>query len=866
VPATATLLAAVLVIGLGLSIPSSWAGNDPKTLCNLQCTTILSGDAPLQSPDPVKLRAAADYLGAEARHDDVTIDMLRANDWLVTSAVSVVPFVGGIAEKALDQLESSANASLQQLARARIDRQLDNLFDNGKGKNDIKGQASQIVDQLIGPDSLFVQQLSLQPTQYDELQRYALKRLANDIDLSDEERKKNIIPEMSFDELVRQQVKLQSEIAGLSKSVAALRVLNEGMGVSAQHARNSFRSASTAAESVAAQRALRVETRLAAGYGLVASKQLGAASILLHALKVDPKVVHAVSTASSALQIASGLVGSFANPLTLLPSLASAVGLFGPQTQGPNPTELEILEQLKRIRQQLFDLKAEIENDHKETMDKLSNIEAGVFGLLDILEDETQRRMSRCQNVIPTWRELAPSLAVPDNTNEPPISPVWSWKLTAGREDRILLNANELQPTALSAVRRIYQDHDTELPSCLDVLAELFPDGMSESAFRTFAISSTVSLAEKIGANEQRSPLYSRYQRSIALLHWYDQNLVGGVLGAANDNALLSLFFPAITVADIDWKVNNLARLAQRLGKAQSNPGLKSLATYMKGEPLDWELVGRAVGFVSLTSWWYNFLGPGDKLVAKGTVPSEALSELRSALALLHVTLAQQATMSGDIILPVAYQLLVGDDILNARNRLLRNRSDTDEWWKDDAPLTFAALMTYNSTFRRNLGLYFAHRRLALTGHSILSYRVAYGQLTDPTWLNAVLGNVGTFRADPKSGTWSVTIGSGYTLRFADGKLKDPAWLAAVFGNDASFTPDPKRSGAWIVTIRPVELPLPTPDELNGGVLSQPDSFQALAPLEVQIDQELVRYTALLEASPEERATLLSVARAGLLP
>jgi hypothetical protein len=124
----------------------------------------------------------------------------------------------------------------------------------------------------------------------------------------------------------------------------------------------------------------------------------------------------------------------------------------------------------------------------------------------------------------------------------------------------------------------------------------------------------------------------------------------------------------------------------------------------------------------------------------------------------------------------------------------------------------------------RNLGLYFAYRRLLLTKHSVLSYRIAFAVPDDTSYMDSVLGGRLAWNSDKEQ---------------------------------------------WKVTVSGISLPLPTPEELSDGSLFRTVAFAVLTSIRAQLVNEVARYNIdepLSAATPDERQLLRTTASVGSLP
>ena len=461
-----------------------------------------------------------------------------------------------------------------------------------------------------------------------------------------------------------------------------------------------------------------------------------------------------------------------------------------------------------------------MEMEHQKTMKELHAIEGGLFGLLAIIRDDQNATLGHCGNLIP---DTPTELGLKDK-----LEAVWSNEQLAHEPGSTLLNATQLRPTTYDAVSITYGSKFMDLQPCLTFLGALFPANLTPDAIGEFEISQTASQAAKGGADNPQDRLYERYRGSIALYRWLQQSIVSWS-DRVSRNAWVSLFLPTLTINDLDWKLANIDRAAAAsdksnvVGTTNGAAATDILVSYIQ-LPIDPDAVSRAAGFVALTSWWYDFLTTGYTLKQRdqlGQESSEAPDRLRSALNVVQIAMAQQATVAGDFLIPLAYERLTGDVSNRAKDAIVTPGADDDNWWNEKAPSAMSAWLQ-NSLFAKNFGLYFANRRLRAAGHSLLSYQIAFATTGNPSWMSQVMGNVGSYTSDAQ--------------------------------------------GNWFADVGNVHFKLPTPKELDEQRFVQTSSFAVLASIRSQLVDELSRYTAMSTSSDAQQQTLLKVATTRSLP
>jgi hypothetical protein len=186
--------------------------------------------------------------------------------------------------------------------------------------------------------------------------------------------------------------------------------------------------------------------------------------------------------------------------------------------------------------------------------------------------------------------------------------------------------------------------------------------------------------------------------------------------------------------------------------------------------------------------------------------------------------MAQQATVAGDFLIPLAYEHLTGDVSIHARAAAIVSGTDNDNWWKTKDVADVTPAWFQNNLFTKNFSIYFVSRRLRVPDqeHSLLSYRIAYANKTDASWMTQVMNGIGYYSCDA-GGDWFVDLGS-------------------------------------------LHVKLPNPEELEDRRFVQTSSFAVLATIRSQLVDELSRFTAMSTSSDAEKQTLLAVASARSLP
>jgi hypothetical protein len=304
--------------------------------CSLTCATILGGDttstSPLATTDSTKIKEAAIRLKKEQHRRDIGTAVLKGTDWMVAKSVGYVPVLGTAFDMAFKQLEDEAKKQAHADSVKQLDKELSRLIDLGTPASDLKNSAQARVELILGTDSPYVKELGLITSEYDELQNYAIKLLADEVDnLHRMSGKQRAALRRTVE---RSEVNRRSELKALYKSVHVMaetkRKVDDARNISGTQQRGAGPKGAGVREA-SAQQELMGQITLAAGHAQVASSQMASAASILRGLGASGDVVNGLETGSKVLDAAAELAKGLANPLAFLPAVARVFGIFGSQ-------------------------------------------------------------------------------------------------------------------------------------------------------------------------------------------------------------------------------------------------------------------------------------------------------------------------------------------------------------------------------------------------------------------------------------------------------------------------------------------------------------------------------------------------------
>lgn len=246
--------------------------------CSLSCLSILGppeGTEPLPDPDAVK--AASAILGKAKTIDDYAVLALKFNDWMVTTAVSSVPLIKEVATTAFNALEGKVSSTVQDAAVKRLNTELARLLDTGEPSTTIKGNASSIVDSLLGPNSEFVTALGLHPTEYQALQTAAIHSLAIAVDnlerMSSDQRAAEALSDDQLRQMTGNLAQLRQSVSIMSDQITDI----DASSADDTQVSQDIKNASTPeTKSVIVQTSALAKTERVAALGDIFSKQMQA--------------------------------------------------------------------------------------------------------------------------------------------------------------------------------------------------------------------------------------------------------------------------------------------------------------------------------------------------------------------------------------------------------------------------------------------------------------------------------------------------------------------------------------------------------------------------------------------------------------
>jgi hypothetical protein len=282
-----------------------------------------------------------------------------------------------------------------------------------------------------------------------------------------------------------------------------------------------------------------------------------------------------------------------------------------------------------------------------------------------------------------------------------------------------------------------------------------------------------MSLAGVSDTTNVNSVLYRRYQDSEALLQWQTKQ-IQEALKITDLEFVTALFLTSVSADDLEWKLHHLGPIRRAVDRSTGKKRLEEMASYIKTTPVDPVAIGRGAAFVVMTSWWYDFLTPQyldlrkEEEVRRGGVRSKAVERLKTALDMVTLTMAQQLTVSGDMLVALSYSKLSGE----AKPRYLSETNDANTWWSAKAANDIRNWIALNPLFARNFGLYFVRKKLQELGHSFASYEVAYAASEDPTWMDRVIGRSVLVRPTAE-GSWTAQLNGLNGVKFSLPKPED---------------------------------------------------------------------------------------------
>ncbi|MFN3725974.1 MAG: hypothetical protein ACK4SZ_06680 [Allosphingosinicella sp.] len=784
--------------------------------CSLRCNQAQGGVA-AGTLDPTRVARLNRGLERQARDRSIGRWTMQATGVLLDSTIGALPIIGPSITRSVSFLEgemvNQANTNMRRL----VDAQVRDLMYSGRSGPEVRGDASQIISSLIGPQSQFPS-LFKESTAYDSLQDAALQYLATRVD---ELTRQGNIQAGNLNQV-------RGEVASNLQQLQQLRARLEEV--------EQQRSSITATNSAPApgpdqpilvrETSLRIRAAQVATYGAEASRQLGAAADIIQQLGGDSR---GVRTAANVIGVAAGLAASYANPLYLLPTLASAGSLFG-GGGGPDPYLKAILAQIQQLRKEIAEFREEVREQHQLEMETLGAIQSGLIGLLAEIQTNQDQGLGSCWNLLPNPYDIT----VLGEPTDLPRDYAWSPAGATTRVQPALLNARELRPASYADIQAFYGRRSSQIDSCLLVLGQLYSGGPQLGS--RLRLSTVIELAAEGSPNAHRvqlgQPLYQSYRHALALqshMRQIEPLLRNGraaetELGRQNLLAW-GLSAPSPTVVSLHRKLANLSSIASDLVNtypqartAQGGMRLNEFREWVTSQPVDAEYVATTSSLVLLAAWWHEFASDrGLRDLNQITIgdAGETVSRLHRALHAVRIALAQQAALEGDLLLEVFGAWL---DRKSTPPPFVDPPSA--DWWHQEAPRLFTQIVRQNPLLAHNLGLYWVSGRIG--DGSTWPYEVAWNVQHSSVLLEQVLGNL------PGRLVW-----------------RENRWWLVL----PNASPE-------------VGIPLPTPVELRKGEFAQSLTTQTLVILEAQLSREL----ALYEVPPTPEGTeLRNAARAGLL-
>lgn len=409
--------------------------------------------------------------------------------------------------------------------------------------------------------------------------------------------------------------------------------------------------------------------------------------------------------------------------------------------------QLETLKGLAHVQDLLFQLGENLSTKHEEVMQKLDKLHQEMSFVKKLLLDQIGLRV--CDTFLSSRKTFKHKI---QNSTE------------YEKQVEHFAASERMFDEGMNALTRVFSlDEEQGIHGCFAIQALEKPDQPGIEEWRTKIYTPILSLVTR---------------RFASLL-------------APSPDALLSMFLlparsvrslPSLQIRDISDRAILKASLLHHMGSPLAPRTVLHATRYLLGM-LPYE------AYIDKEKGGHTLLSPDD-VVRKGAPLNPEL--LRSALAIVEVTIAQQALVSGHLLLPLLRKLLFVRPDKNAEAEITAIKTILAA-----SPLLAKNLLLYCFCFRSD------------------------GSETDST------------------------------VYAAASALSEPGSLEAILGSDCPWTLKRTVNGFEALIMGEL-IPIPTPDELRGGLLHYPAEFDPLLQLRARIAAELADLEFLQEREVHE--------------
>lgn len=733
-------------------------------------------------------RALQSYQNALSRTDWTGI-ILDVNNQMVGDIVSLAPVVGTLVKKQLkwieDMYKEQKAGLLHQDAMGIVwtlrKGMTEETWSGLTGAN-VAARASTLKELSKGAFSSF-DQIKDQGAR-DAIQNELLQYMANNLEALSQ-----VVFQQQFDiqNLHNGYAALAAEDRDLQAAIQKISSQEQSASSDAMLAGNTgAKSAGRIARETQFEAAKRLQLQKISSVAKDVSDQAAIAGEVFARLNKPNEAKIARAVAGGAALIA-GVAESFVNPLAILPTLNTAMGLFG----GPAPDPLqEVLLGQQKILEAIEAISKQMEKDHQETMKSLGAIDRSVNIVMAQAAEILAGNLNSCINLIP---ENARDLRRWPKLN-------WTFFSSYGEFDR-----------------HVRQHAEKSIENCLEVLGKHFATpsfGPNEQPSKLFLMLASGDIQDvNEGQKREADVEIDNYTKAFAL-----------VSSLLNERALLSLALPASSRAQLLYKIEKLkaADIAYP-GEKQffwmyapnllNSKALQKSATMMVGIHGYFELVsnGRVIDKAA-------FERPTNDRVWS----LEGYDRLLTASDYVRVARMQHSLLAGDVLLPLVDKVIRKNFDFEEFKHLLKDvpaNEPAAEKEKRQAALysNVKILIQKNPILARNWLTYVIVSSLRGTGQSSLVYEIGLASKNDPSLLAKVAKL--PVKAEPSSPK----------------KSEEPPFLSWS-------EPTNDNPSGWSINVDDVKIPLPTATDVANETLHTSLDGASLRQVAHALSREIATY------------------------